>query len=179
MNEANTDISRLSGLAARTSRTRARQEPVAADKYLEAFMKIIPKEFKAVAVTLLDAKAQKIRRDLDPHDFMDALEPIRYSIDESFQRTASRQHNTNPRVRKVAMDPDRPSWTTTGNGLTEDSDTDQEATQGNKQQSTKKGFHKYKQKNTDKKEDSECKLCGNPNHDAKKCPLFILSLIHI
>ena len=66
MNEANIEISRLSCLAAKTSKTRERQEPVAADKYLKTFMKILPKEFKPVAITLLDAKTQKIKRDLDP-----------------------------------------------------------------------------------------------------------------
>ena len=174
MNEANIEISRLSSLAAKTSKTRERQEPVAADKYIKTFMKIIPKEFKAVAITLLDAKTQDIRRDLDPRDFMDALEPLRSNIDECFQKTNNR-HNGNARIRKLEAELENTHiWDKQETDSYKDSEENLDTYKYTNNTNTKTHNTQKPQieQNDDRQTQHGCKLCGNSAHESKKCPLF-------
>ena len=135
-------------------------------------MKIIPKEFKAVAITLLDAKTQTIRRDLDPRDFMDALEPIRSNIDECFQKTVNRQNTA--RIRRVEVDMENINlWDKQDKKTCSDTESEDELTTSDKKTATNNTYQKHNHKtNQNKKEVNHCKLCGNQLHESKKCPLF-------
>ena len=179
LSEAHNDLLQLCNLASLASRARERQIVLASDWYQQTLLRIIPREYKPMATSLVESCGNYKGKDLEPHEILNSLNKIRHPIDDLLRRAQSK---SNPlRVKKNAIVSENDvEWEGDDLGLLENSRHEYkgriklvagQAREGNK------SFWKTKNKSgpvQDKRnpENIPCRLCGNPKHDAGSCPLF-------
>ena len=183
LSEAHNDLLQLCNLASLAARARERQIVLASDWYQQTLLRIIPREYKPMATSLVESCGNYKGKDLEPHEILDSLNKIRHPIDDLLRRSQSKA----------------PLYKAKKNILAGDNDLDGEImdvamgdecgeirrriklNNGNNMREGIKPFWRGKPKNlvqtgmVDKKnsfDSNPCRLCGNPKHHAGNCPMF-------
>jgi hypothetical protein len=73
----------MAGLAARA---KERQDALAADYYQQTLLRILPRDYKPMAMSLVESCANYKEHDLNPYEVLQALNKIRFPIDDHFRK---------------------------------------------------------------------------------------------
>ena len=97
LSEAHKCIQELAHLASLASRSKDRQAALAADHYQQTLIRILPRDYRPMAISSIESMANYKRADLNPHQILACLAKIRQPIDDHFRRL--QQKPSFPRVR--------------------------------------------------------------------------------
>ena len=187
LSEAHNDLLQLCNLASLAARARERQIVLASDWYQQTLLRIIPREYKPMATSLVESCGNYKGKDLEPHEILNSLNKIRHPIDDLLRKTQNRQ-NVNARVKRTIMTEEtEDKWRDTdalGVPSNQEENYIKLASQG---PNGKEGGNQYRpfwknkprSQSLDGRENKNqtfftnaCRLCGNPRHNASACPMF-------
>ena len=181
--EAQQDIARLCMLASLSARSKYRQEALAAEYYAQAIMRIIPKDFKAIASTIVQARIGSTNSDLNPEDIVECLESMRPQIDELFRKMQNRiSANREAKVRRTEVRQNE-GISEVEALLSNSHVTGHDANnpnlgrgENNRNTGGNRGYppliNEVKPRGYSASAGTPCKLCGNPKHAPSTCPFF-------
>ena len=175
LSEAHNDLLQLCNLASLAARARERQIVLASDWYQHTLLKIIPKEYKPMATSLVESCGNYKGKDLDPHEILNCLNKIRHPIDDIFRKNNSKQMVSlkNKKTSVVMEDPQLVEGITANEGILDGNESNSQI----KVMSNLSGEQNYGKNRSRPPPDkgqtpAGCKLCGNPAHTAQKCLFF-------
>ena len=187
LSEAHNEISQLASLAALAARTESRQAALAADWYQQTLMRVIPKEYRPTAVHMVETLANYKQRDLEPFEILNCLNRIRYPVDDLMRKSQGKNQG-NLKIKSLTADSTIPTEPTISADDTlplelkafQAFPADEEESAGKKMgakskypRGKKSGNRGWPGDDHKATTDTEgCKLCGNPRHTHKECPLF-------
>ena len=179
LSEAHNDLLQLCNLASLAARARERQIVLASDWYQQTLLRIIPKEYKPMATSLVESCGNYKGKDLEPHEILNSFNKIRHPIDDLLRKTQNKtpgyKVKKNFYTSKEAYEVGHPSENEEEDKPEAESRVKSAFYQGNKEGG--KTFWKTKSRggqNVDRKtpEPIACRLCGNPKHNAGNCLMF-------
>ena len=162
LSEAHKCIQELAHLASLASRSKDRQTALAADHYQQTLIRIIPRDYRPMAISSIESMANYKRADLNPHQILACLAKIRQPIDDQFRRM--QQRPTYPRVKMAEAFPPPPSPPPLMSRPVTRPD-DSFPRQGPRTDDTNGRGRRSAGA-------PDCKHCGNPSHKHDRCPLF-------
>ena len=174
LSEAHNDLLQLCNLASLAARARERQIVLAADWYQQTLLRIIPKEYKPMATSLVESCGNYKGKDLEPHEILNSLNKIRHPIDDLLRKA---QAKGGFKIKKTQYDlngcSDREdSGPNPGEIMIRSNYQSPNAREGTRTYWKNKS---RPQGQTDPKRTVEglaCRLCGNPKHSAATCSMF-------
>jgi hypothetical protein len=155
LSEAHKCIQELSHLASLASRSKDRQAALAADHYQQTLIRIIPRDYRPMAISSIESMANYKRADLNPHQILACLAKIRQPIDDHFRRL--QQKPTFPRIKMADASPLLPHPSPLPPPL-----------MSRPAPRPDEAAHRPRRSLSA----PDCKLCGNPSHKHDSCPLF-------
>ena len=189
--EAQTDVGRLCTLASYSARSPHRQEALMAEHFAQTIMRLVPKEYKPIATTMVQTMATSMNRDLNPEDIVSCLESIRPQVDEIFRKIQNKNSSSNARVRRLE---NKTSWDKQNESNMRELLWDEQRPyeDNGAEAMVQRNFVRQdtgRRPPTDRARDSPappnngtgkvetktmevCKLCGNPKHSHRDCPFF-------
>ena len=180
LSEAHNDLLQLCNLASLAARARERQIVLASDWYQQTLLRIIPREYKPMATSLVESCGNYKGKDLEPHEILNSLNKVRHPIDDLLRKGQAKnsQHKVK-RVSQISGDEDKelspeieeadPEEKFEGRGKIK--------TAASSGMATRRNNWRTKNKTSDASKGSPqpneaCKLCGNPKHRSNNCPMF-------
>ena len=197
LSEAHNELLHLANLSSLSSRTYERQLALTAENYRMALLKIIPKDYKPLAISTIEACSNQRNVDLAPQEMLSCLSKIRNPVDELLRKTAKKDRGDKKdkkdkghKVKQVKSVPQKTdSESLVMPHVTSPSQPKKAkavpmpkvqavrapAKEGkNKRGQQQNASANQKQNKVVKNasSDSGCKLCGNPKHGSEKCPFY-------
>lgn len=183
LSEAHNGILHIANLASLASRSEERQSALCADYYQQALLRIMPRDYRAMAIAAFEQCGNLKGADLTPHEMLSCLNKIRHPIDEALRRSANRtdknrdKHSSNgkTKIKKIVSPlPDLVNDIKTANKITKTTKSKQ-----SRSLVAKNGSHKPEQKRISNKNIGQvtsplCKLCGSNQHSAENCETYPL-----
>jgi hypothetical protein len=174
----------MAGLAARA---KERQDALAADWYQSTLLRILPREYKPMATSLVESCANYKEHDLNPYEILQALNKIRFPIDDHFRKLQSKNSPAPANVRvKVAQTASSDKSSSKFDDVTlihcdeasfpslpvrPDHPVQENSSRSGKNRRTVKSAVKAADPVPDPKAKS-CKLCGSHEHDHEDCDIY-------
>ena len=190
LSEAHNEIQHLANLASLAARSKGRQEVLAADHYQHTLLRIIPRDYKAVAAQMIETCGNYKATDLEPHEILSCLNKMRHPIDDAMRKAQVNRSKNKDKAKikqtKAIEKRTEPSAHTDNGTIQKVSDSKKKGGKEKERtpaQIAQSKADKAKAKNK-KEKDSQgnssvlaitqeaCKLCGNPQHSHSNCPLF-------
>ena len=181
LSEAHNDLLQTCNLASLAARARERQLVLAADWYQQTLLRIIPREYKPMATSLVESCGNYKGKDLEPHEILNSLSKIRNPIDDLLRKsqTKSQIHRVKKNVWLDPQSEDEKETTDETQGEKVESAPQKKrikALNGQSRNNWKTKFRAASGHNASDRRpltgQNRCRLCGNPKHTAGACPLF-------
>ena len=179
LSEAHNDLLQLCNLASLAARARERQIVLASDWYQQTLLRIIPREYKPMATSLVESCGNYKGKDLEPHEILNSLNKIRHPIDDLLRR--SQNKNSNYKIKRagvnIVMEGDDRDGESFEMDSLEEPRVKVKTNFGQPSREIPKSNWKVKSRfgNASEKRHIDpiaCRLCGNPKHNAGNCPMF-------
>ena len=183
LSEAHNDLLQLCNLASLAARARERQIVLASDWYQQTLLRIIPREYKPMATSLVESCGNYKGKDLEPHEILNSLNKVRHPIDDLLRKTQNKSNNYKVRKNFISSELDMEGHELDSH--VEDGRTEVKgqikANFGSGNKEGMRPFWRNRNRNVgnletqDKKKAVDamaCRLCGNPKHHAGNCPMF-------
>ena len=202
LSEAHNFVKQAAELASLAARSPVRQASLVTDWYQQMKLKIMPKEYRPTATSLVEQFSNYRGRDLNPHEILACLNRVRYPIDD-LMRTRHQKGGFPSTCVKIVYREDtymEPTKTEGSHSLSSPSlddlvtaavkvqpplpATDSPASNQRPQNSMRgRGTGRFRGRGgatvttgrtpaVTEGKDLGCKLCGNPLHSSSDCPLF-------
>ena len=193
LSEAHNNILYLANLASLASRSTARQDALRADYYQQALLKIMPKDYRVLAISAFEQCGNLKRADLSPHEMLSCLNKMRQPIDDALRRISSRSdRGQNPRqsatvrrqVKRIAPQPpvSAPSAPHPPQEKTERKQKQRapqppikkevKAVSGPKRNTNPRSQNSRNKTPAQPSRNPLCKLCGSDGHPSDNCELY-------
>ena len=179
LQDAIISITKLSHLAARDSNDMRNREAFKNRDFVRAMLNILPKEYKPFILGKIAEEKGQIRGDMTAEDLTRILEIYKVPLDEWFRKISIKNTPHHARIRQIGSESKEQDLF---DAIWQEAQIENRNVPGPKQYEGKSPMERnpgeaydpdkeFEQNNT-RKQDDDCKLCGNPKHTARNCIFF-------